>query len=349
MNEKKNDLEKVGLFGKVKIIEEKEYYTTEEFKKVISLRNHSFFEYNRYGYIKKYLAWSYFLNNVSDKDKKIYCLKIDGDNFKGNKWDIKDIYLGDPIKQIPVEGAEFYEYDENNNLIKRSNQYLNNCVFYQYNSKGDMICRYSIICSSCSKKNWAYKYDINGNVIVDWCLDINGDIIEKTVYKYDLNTNKITFFCYFNYRNKYISYYNETYKYDLNGNLIEILRNGKYGYIKKYRYDTKGNKREYEYNLKKEFIRKTVYNSKGQKVEVYIKNNEGKLHLRKKINYDLLGNITEYIEYDSNNIIKQLSYIYEYDNNNNWTTQICLSKDKSKFKIYVRIRKIIYEKSNYFY
>lgn len=101
-------------------------------------------------------------------------------------------------------------------------------------------------------------YDENGNEIEVWYYNVwfigsstkNGTYYKYT-YKYDENGNRIVECCYregFYFKGRYYKIgrinYKYTYRYDENGNIIEECRYNKYGkfsYKYTYEYDENGN------------------------------------------------------------------------------------------------------------
>ena len=68
-----------------------------------------------------------------------------------------------------------------------------------------------------------------------------------------------------------------------------------------------------------DWIKTYKYNSEGNLLEDTHKRNDDEHYENSKTKYDPFGNPVEYIGYDSNqNIKSKTSYVYEYDNRNNW-------------------------------
>ena len=157
-SEKKNDLTKENLKGKVKSIKETTYEAVEKFGQiekgdVLYDRDFSFTIYDKNG--NKIEKNYYFSDGLYSK----YTYKYDK---KGNTIEINNYNSNGSIHEKYT-----FKYDEKGNNIEQNNYKYDGSFLYKY----------------------TYKYDEKGNNIEKNNYDSNGRLDSKYTYEYDKNNN----------------------------------------------------------------------------------------------------------------------------------------------------------------
>lgn len=256
----KNDLEKNDLIGKVKIIEEKNYITSEKFGKVIKLKLQDWriTTFNILGNIieEKIFDENGKINSISrikyDKENNIIEKTFVGG---GNSEIGKYIYdkNGNNIEftyyhnNDEISFKQINKFDQKNNLIDHRfyeyNGNLRDKTLSKYNDNGLVIetKEYSsngtyIVFSSKKTK----EYDEKGNLIVEKNYDEKGNLEFIYKYVYDEKNNEIE-----KILSKDNSIEKNTRTFDKFNNCIknfEYLNNNlKSNFTNNYKYDKKGN------------------------------------------------------------------------------------------------------------
>lgn len=273
---KKTDLEKDNIKGKVKYIEESTYYLNQSFyyhgKKEDSHREYKITKYNPNGNIEHKIIRGYCDDRIiiplrtisykyNSKGQKQECIELK------DSIEINDKYIYDSIGNL-VEKASYdrlqglilrikYIYDSKNNLVE----------IYRYWNKSDSLTRrYVYKYNDSIAEKVHYVYNDKGQIIKE---DYNYIFTEEncTHYKYDSKGNQISLISYAD--NKI--YYRSERKYDDNNNLIE-----------KRSYDSKDSlsskqTMEYKYDKRSNWI--------WQKFLAGDKNNEDRIIERRIVYY----------------------------------------------------------------
>ena len=211
MYNKKNDLEKGRLKGRIKYVEEQTYFASEETDLMEDRKLYSYdlTSYNEEGNIIKHLwntedAYSNYIYKYDPTGKRIKEEHLYSDD---GSLSIKNIFIYDSSGQI----IEDNQYDTDGDFMYR--------YYYEYNSNENLVIKNSVYKSGISLFSIS-KYDSNGDEIEYKYYDSDGELWGKVCSKYDSKGDIIG-------RN----YYNsdgslnrkERYKYDSNRNMIENM------------------------------------------------------------------------------------------------------------------------------
>lgn len=304
-NIKKNDLEKMNLYGHVKSLREIQYEVIDEKISTIS-RRHQYYIFDDKGQNTEY---SLYKSDGSLFSKHTYKYDDKGTLLEYNSFN------SDGILVIKKTG----KYDDRGNQIEWNWYFSDGSIKTEtrskYDNKGNVIELKGCDEDGKSCTIIKYKYDNKGNVIKEIEL---GDFPLITKYKYD-NHGKMVERNYYK-PNGSLSNKN-TYRYDANGNCVEVNS-----------FDTKG-KLQFKYRYK--------YDDNGNCIEEKVSDFfDGEIIIWHTIKFDQYNNELEYNYYDSNGILStKYSYIYEYDKNGNWIKNISYNNNSPK---YVEDREIIY-------
>jgi|GEM_PF-189584 len=233
-----------------------------------------------------------------------------------------------------------YKYDGNKYIVfNRQGQELENYEYitsdgrlssidrYIYDYENKMIERTHHDSDSSQITKFTYKYDDRGNMIEENGYTSYGRQHVKHTYKYDGNGNKIE---YNDYRTDGRLYKRKVYKYDNQSNKIEFVDYDSDGNVCRkdiYKYDDRGHKKE-----------KKCYDSDGKvffnsfyKCDDYGNIIEDVFYLFGELNYiitykyDKNANIIEETRYNADGSLKEKStYIYKFDNKENWVKKIII-------------------------
>ena len=258
---KKNDLEKLGLKGKVKHLELINYILEDRFGELqkVKIQDRYNLFFNENGYITKadtisldinhhYISIEAFLEN---RYNNIYAsFQYDDMNnlIEAKYTKYKENYLYDD-KKNNIEINRFYEnkyknskikrkYNNKNLLISANNYRAEDGIFlqgrkYEYNNKGDIIKEEQYDRENQSDylsltSYYTYKYEKNGNIIekIEYQQRGTGPKLIEGIAEYSYNQeNNISYSCvkeYFLGDPTSVSYINyANYKYDAKGNWVE--------------------------------------------------------------------------------------------------------------------------------
>lgn len=223
INAQKNDLTKMNLKGKVKLIKETPYKAVEKSGKIVKEKiDHEL---------------TYFNTIITFNEK--------GNIIERRLWSIDG----------RIENKTIYKYDEKGKLLEYDKLKPNGDLYEKFtcelDEKGNLVkLDVSNADRSSERRIYTYKYDKKGNIIEEKNYD-DGFYMIKTTYKYDKKGNKIeqnNFDSNGNFNSK------STYKYNEKGNKIEWNFFDSQGYffrrqVYKYTYDKHDNwtqKIEYE-------------------------------------------------------------------------------------------------------
>ena len=223
----------------------------------------------------------------------------------------------------------YYEYDENENVISAHQAYgYGEDTFYwenQYDSLGNIV--------------QSTEYDYNGRIcIVNYEYDMQGNLLLMTKtekYKHNRDFRLLSQKCYTydtqghliqlvvtadNYSEE-LDHYKYTYEYDAQGNLIREI-----GYFSDsisqhdYEYDSQGNmiwKTNYDSDNNIECRIKYEYDTQGNLVQESTYNPDGDITFKEIYTYDMQGKIISEIAYKrythSDEFYKSYSHTYRYE------------------------------------
>lgn len=304
-NIKKNDLEKMNLYGAVKSLREIQYEVIGE-KTSTNSRNHKYYMFDKKG---QNTECSLYKSDGSLFSKHTYKYDDKGTLLEHNSFN------SDGSLHIKKTG----KYDDRGNQIEW-NWYFSDGIIKtetrsKYDNKGNVIELKGCDEDGKSCYKIKYKYDNKGNVIKKIEL---GDFPLKIKYKYD-NHGKMIERNYYKFHGSLSS--KVTYRYNANGDCVEVNSfdaKGKLRIKNTYKYDDNGN-----------CIEEKVLDFFDSEIIIW-----------HTIKYDQYNNELEYNYYDSKGISStRYSYIYEYDKNGNWIKNISYNNNSPK---YVEERKIIY-------
>lgn len=273
---KKSDLEKDNIKGKVKYIEESTYFPKGLFcngKEMDIHREYKITKFNRDGNIEHEIIRGYHDYNRRITPLKTIIYKYNSRGQKQECFELKDsIVINDK-----------YIYDSIGNLIEKASydrlQELILRIIYRYDSKNNLVEIYRYWNKSDSlTRRYVFKYNDSIAEKIHYVFNDKGQVIMESYnyfftegdcdhYKYDSKGNQISLISYSN--NKI--YYRSERKYDDNNNLIE-----------KRSYDSKDSlslkhTMEYKYDKRSNWI--------WQKFLAGDKNNEDRIIERRIVYY----------------------------------------------------------------
>jgi hypothetical protein len=225
-NNRKTDLVKENLNGKVKTVIELEYEVTLEAGTInkLFLSNKCTNKYNENGNLIEQLCEN---ENISIGG---ISMGMSYFNFKLTlKYDenddlVEEIYIRDYDGDNNSNTSTKYKHDEYGNKTALTTSLINDSMLYK------MI----------------YKYDENGNEIEKSRYKPDGQLNSKTILKYDTFGNPIE--CYFLQENGKYTIEKHAFNYDSSGKRIESqIYNSEDNLIFKEKYDNNGNLTEYVY------------------------------------------------------------------------------------------------------
>lgn len=244
---------------------------------------------------------------------------------------------GSIIKKITNEvGARrmrynYYEYDENDNMIKSHQAYsYGDDIYweYQYDSLGNIVQlteydydgRIYIV---------NYEYDMHGNLLLMTKTkksknDRDVHLVRQECYTYDAQGHLIQLVVTADNYSEELDHYIYTYEYDAQGNLIREI-----GYFNDgisqhdYEYDSLGNMiLETRNHSNKDYANYSCriqyeYDAQGNLVQESTYNSDGDMTYKKIYTYDMHGKIISEIAYDrythSDEFYKSNSHTYRYE------------------------------------
>jgi hypothetical protein len=204
----KNDWEKEGLKGKVKMV-----------KEIISIESERMGEWEK---DTDKITYQIFNEKGNEIEENEY--KLDGSLYNRAicKYDVKDNRI-----EMDFYNSEncflekfTYNYDDKGNMIEKNGYSFDDSlwskIIYKYDLNGNNIEE------SNSKYKYIYKYDDKGNKTEYYnCLD--SSFFTKTIYKYDEKGNYIEEIIY-NLDGSIYSKYTFKYEYDSYGNWLKKIR-----------------------------------------------------------------------------------------------------------------------------
>ena len=236
-SKKKSDVEREGLRGKVKSVNEKYYEEKRIFFGLIPIKVQFWDEYkefNNNGSIIYEEKPSYHGGDYRDREFYKYnergdCVeKIDSNYENGNKYSYLSRYEYIYDKKGNIREEKWYSYNK-----------LNYNYYYKYDDKGNCIEELSKGIKDSTFSKDIYKRDTNGQMIVWERYNKLGDFDSKLVYKLDESGNRIK-----------VEYYNEDlnkeretiYIYNSEGDVIieihyDVKSKRTYSKIYSYQYD----------------------------------------------------------------------------------------------------------------
>ena len=236
-------------------------------------------------YLYKHYDLSLFKNNV---------IRIEVESYYKRNNKISNRKFGNKIYNIDITEKNIYasdnysweekKYNENNLLVYHHTNYYK--TYYFYNDKNKLKEKQIFGKDGYLKKRLKYKYKQNGNINRILYYDENDSLIKRMLYYYKNDSLKKSII-------KPVSKSNSDYKqynYDMNGNIIEIIKNNT-------------------------IIRKYYYNELGQKIkgENYFFGN-GELINTDEFLYNDKGLIKKHVHNEDEESIFTYYYKYYYDN-----------------------------------
>jgi hypothetical protein len=211
MKKKKNDLEKKGLKGRIKYIEEQNYFLSEgtDLMEDVKLSTYELTSYNEEENIIKS-----FWNSEGAYSNYIYIYDPTGKILNEEHLYFDDGILSEKyIFRYNSSGQiiEKNNYDSDGDFLSRDN--------YEYNSNENLVIKYYENNSGRSLSSIS-KYDSNGDEIEYKYYDSEEELWGKVICKYDSKGDKLE-------QNSYNSdgclNHKEEFKYDSNRNMIEHM------------------------------------------------------------------------------------------------------------------------------
>lgn len=164
------------------------------------------------------------------------------------------------------------------------------------------------------------NYDSNGNRVLSSFYDSIGELTLKVVEKYDMNGNKINILGYG--RNGKL-YSKETIRYNKRDSIIErrlYNHKGINNYIDALKYDTNGNKVErlvYQMNSDNNLYLDSKYSFfYDDNILTQSIHSNDRMNIKTVKYYDLNGNFTELVSFDTDSIIKR-RLVFKFDGQGN--------------------------------
>ncbi|MFJ1427832.1 hypothetical protein ACILD6_04405 [Capnocytophaga canimorsus] len=250
--EKKNDLQKVELKGKVKSVRTAGYTVVEKFGeirkgKITDLDDFinfgSFFDsfnlidglcvYNEKGDIIEINRYN---SDGSLNWKGVYKYDNKGNKIEENGYNSDGSFVSKMI----------YKYDDKDNLIEENWSDSSGNIYdgptYKYDDKGNQIEKNHYHSDGSFEGKQIYKYDDKGNQIELNNYNYDGDFVGKITCKYDDKGNKVEA----EMHNDWNGFIRLIFKYDDKNNVVEMnMYDSKEGsedkITFKYEFDTKGN------------------------------------------------------------------------------------------------------------
>lgn len=292
-------------------------------------------------YIKKYndkgnVEESFFYNNSGDlEDRYTFIYDQEGMLVEVSEYGTNERLRSKRILKYDSIGNEIESsrYDSNGQIKSKHN--------YKYDNDGNRIevCQYISYKDEFTK--YTYRYD-RGKIVEEYCYDSNGNVISKEIFKYDKNGNEIvnckydsngrmleksthnydkkgkeTKSCLYGPDKKLL--HKTTTTYDKDGNEIESRNYDSSGsmYLK-YTYTYENGKMTYEcvtrYNSdgNTDFKEYYIFNSKGEKIEEHYDKPQENLYLKTIYKYNENGDLIEWNKFKGKAEIFDSGEITEY-------------------------------------
>jgi hypothetical protein len=257
VREKKTDVEKDGLNGKVKQVTLNCFYVNEKSGEIIKEKK---CDDNNYSVVYDVKGKKIELTVHSSgwrNEKRVFKYNTKGTLSELHLFDADNNLLSKFIDNCDENGNKIESnlYDTDNNLINRQT--------YKYDDKGNEIEHNEYNSKNILILKHIYKYDVEGNQIESSAYTPVGNFENKNINKYDDKRNRIETN---SYNAEGIIESKGTWKYDEKNNPIEENWYNQQGilnskYIYNYVYDQKGNwlkKMEFEKDIPKRIIIKEI-------------------------------------------------------------------------------------------
>lgn len=214
-----------------------------------------------------------------------------------------------------IDIVESFSYNQQHRLLIHSTKYSNKTLIenkFTYNGVGDKITE-SYFRQGTETVRYIFEYNEKGQIAKESKYGRNGDLEERTVYK-----------CSESLKTK-----------------VGILKdkNGKVWQESKYTYDSNGNLIE-ELVTNSEYTQKTIYKYDNLGRQIYSEVNNPTWYFSCEAEYNNNNDVIKELQYSrSGNLIGTISYVYTYDNYNNWIK--CIQYDDDIARL-ITTRKIEY-------